>query len=140
MYKTVKSTAFFFFLSEVQHVVMSSSLCLLGGGGWVHTESWGAERKEDHEAATEDQKWNTTNEEGWLMLRPYFQPSDVLHYPSLKSPWISCTPSASAASFLFSCYKSTKEGCNHMQHKTCWLQDQHPALSLYVATVWTFAC
>ncbi len=43
-----------FALSEVQSVRWRLVLFVLGGGGWVHTESRGAEREEDHEAATED--------------------------------------------------------------------------------------
>lgn len=42
---------------------MSGSV-LLGGGGRVHAEPRGAEGEEDHEAPTEDQKWNTAHEEG----------------------------------------------------------------------------
>lgn len=49
-------------------IIDSLSMIVSGRGGWVYTESWRAERKEDHETAAEDKKWNTPHEKGYYGL------------------------------------------------------------------------
>lgn len=45
----------------------------IGWGGRVHTQSWRAERKENHETATENKEWNTPHEKGKLAIFGFYE-------------------------------------------------------------------